>query len=170
MSLVVSLCHTLSAYGISTASAGTLGTPTPILTVTRTPPNPNPNSNPNPTLNVMGPRNGPYEPVSLFLRLGRVVRPWQYLLEVTNTVTEFDPWNGHVTNSLLTPTLTPPTITISMLHTLPSSCNPDVDRLPPPSETLPYAQHPIMSPLIKTEHLTPAVSNNYTSFAQGPES
>ena len=34
MSLVVSLCHTLSAFGISTASVGTL---IPILTVTLTP-------------------------------------------------------------------------------------------------------------------------------------
>ena len=31
---------------------------------------------------------------------------WRYLLEVTNTVTEFDHWIGHVKTSLLTLTLT----------------------------------------------------------------
>ena len=39
-----------------------------------------------------------------------------------------------------------PSISVSVLHSLPSSHSRDAHPLPPPSATLPYTQHPLMSP------------------------
>ena len=49
--------------------------------------------------------------------------------------------NRYLTLTLTTTSKSPPSITVSMLHSLPSSHSPDADPLPPPSATLPYSAH-----------------------------